>query len=65
MCDICLKSPCHPRCPNAPAPIAVFVCAGCGEDIYEGDDYWDLLGEQFCSDCIENSRRVAECYDFD
>jgi len=24
--------------------IPVFVCSGCGEDIYEGDDYWNVLG---------------------
>ena len=37
MCDICHQVPCHPRCPNAPDPIPVFICSGCGQDIYEGD----------------------------
>ena len=62
-CDICLKSPCDPRCPNAPDPKPVFVCSGCGEDILDGDDYWDILGEQFCESCIHDSRRTAEAID--
>ena len=59
-CDICLQSPCHPRCPNAADPPAVFVCSGCGRDIYDGDDYWDIMGEQFCERCVDAARGVAE-----
>lgn len=64
MCDVCLKIPCDPRCPNAPDPPRVYVCSGCGDDILDGDDYWDIMGEQWCEDCIEDSRKVAE-YDPD
>jgi hypothetical protein len=64
MCEICLRSPCHNRCPNAPDPRAVFICSGCGRDIYDGDDYWDVMGEQFCERCIDNAKGVAE-YDPD
>ncbi len=60
MCDVCMKSPCHPQCPNAPEPPSVFVCSGCGDDILEGDTYWDILGEQFCEMCIDGAERVAE-----
>ena len=60
MCEECRRSPCHPRCPNAPDPIAVFICSGCGQEIYEGEDYWEFLGEQFCENCKDNARRVAE-----
>lgn len=59
MCDICLMSPCHPRCPNAADPPAVYVCFGCGDDILDGDDYWDIMGEQFCENCIDDSKGVA------
>lgn len=59
MCYICLKSPCDPRCPNAPDPPAVLLCSGCGEGILEGQDYWDVLGEQFCERCIDGFRREA------
>lgn len=60
MCDVCLQSPCHPRCPNALDPPAVYVCSGCSRDIYEGDDYWDILGEQWCERCVDNARRIAD-----
>lgn len=30
----------------------VFVCSGCGQPIYEGQTYYDVLGEQFCEDCM-------------
>lgn len=60
MCDICRQVPCHPRCPNAPDPPAVFVCSGCSREILAGEDYWDVLGEQFCEDCIYKARKEAE-----
>ena len=63
MCDVCLKSPCDPRCPNAPEPQTVFICSGCGEHILDGDDYWEILGEQFCESCIDEFRRTAEAID--
>lgn len=63
MCDVCLKVPCDPRCPNAPEPKPVFICSGCGHKIYDGDDYWDILGEQFCENCIDDCRRIAEAVD--
>ena len=60
MCDICLSIPCDPRCPNAPEPKPVYVCSGCGELIRDGDDYWDIMGEQWCEGCVDDARRVAE-----
>ena len=65
MCDICRQSPCDPRCPNAPEPPSVFICSGCGDLIYDGDDYYEIMGEQFCQNCIEDARRVAEYIDED
>lgn len=59
MCDECRKSPCDPRCPNAPEPPLVFVCSGCGDFIRDGDDYWDILGEQYCERCIDEAKGVA------
>lgn len=60
MCEICLTSPCHPACPNAPEPPAVYVCSGCGRSILDGDEYVDLMGEQWCLTCIKDNTRVAE-----
>ena len=59
MCELCRQHPCSSRCPNAPDPPAVFICSGCGQEIYEGEDYWDIMGEQFCEDCIDEARRIA------
>lgn len=64
MCELCRRIPCHPRCPNADPPKRVFICSGCGEDICEGEFYYDILGEQFCKTCIEDAMREAE-YDPD
>jgi hypothetical protein len=30
----------------------------------EGDNYWDILGEQFCEECIDKARQEA-VYDDD
>ena len=60
MCDICRFNPCDARCPNAQDPPRVFICSGCGDDILEGDDYWDIMGEQWCEHCIDESKKVAE-----
>lgn len=60
MCEICLKVPCDSRCPNAPEPPHVYICSGCGESIYDGEDVWHIMGEQFCEICINNAREVAQ-----
>ena len=60
MCKECGFYPCDYRCPNTELPKRVFICSGCGGDILEGDDYYDVLGEQFCVDCMDDMREVAE-----
>lgn len=60
MCDICLHSPCLPQCPNAPPPPVVFTCYNCGEPIYEGDNYYDIEGEAWCEECIDDALKTAE-----
>lgn len=59
MCDICLRNPCHPRCPNAADPPAVFICSGCGDNILDGDEFLELCGEQWCMNCVDSARRTA------
>lgn len=59
MCEICRQTPHHPLCPYAPEPQSVFVCSGCDRDIFEGEFYYDILGEQFCDDCIEKAKKEA------
>lgn len=61
MCQECRQSPCDPRCPNAPDPeeIAVYVCSGCSREIMDGEDYWEIFGEQLCEHCIDKARQIA------
>lgn len=61
MCELCWQIPCNDRCPNAnpPKPKRVFVCSGCGCSICDGDEYYDLLGEQFCEGCVEDAKGEA------
>lgn len=60
MCDVCLKSPCDARCPNAPDPPAVFICSECGRSILEGDDVYHVMEETYCEKCIDGFRSIAE-----
>ena len=60
MCSECLRTPCHPRCPNAPDPEPVYICDGCGHKIYDGDDVWHIQNEVYCEECIDSFRSTAE-----
>lgn len=51
MCDICRKTPCDSRCPNAPEPPIVFECYNCGKPIRVGDDYLKIGAERYCIKC--------------
>lgn len=54
MCSMCLRTPCHPRCPNAPEPVAVHRCFKCGVGIFEGEKYLDSSAGQICEDCLDD-----------
>lgn len=41
----------------------VYICSGCGDPICDGDQYVDLLGEQYCMDCISELTNYAEAID--
>ena len=60
MCEICLTTPCDPRCPNAPEPRVVHKCINCGESIREGDTFYDVDGEPWCEVCMKDCRKIAE-----
>ena len=64
MCEICHAHPCVSACPNAPEPPMVFICSGCGGAIYDGEWYWEIMGEQYCEECVDAVKKVAE-YDPD
>ena len=64
MCDICLKSPCDTRCPNAPEPPEIFSCSRCAEPIREGERYAeDPDGRRLCEGCMDNMT-TAEALSF-
>lgn len=54
MCSICLSIPCHPRCPNAPEPIAVKTCSICSAGIMEGEEYLDSDKGPICENCLSD-----------
>lgn len=53
MCSVCLSTPCHPRCPNAPEPVPVYTCGWCEEPIFENDEYMETPEGPVCRECIE------------
>lgn len=60
MCKECGRFICPSGCPNAPEPAKFDKCMGCGRDILDGEDYYDIDGEPWCEDCIFEARKTAE-----
>lgn len=60
MCQECMQSPCHPRCPNAPEPPVVCECDNCGREINEGEIMWKFDIGNVCEECVDNCRTDAE-----
>lgn len=56
MCDICNKSPCDPRCPNAPESTPIAICDYCNNPIRKGDkDFFEMPdGTCLCKDCADD-----------
>lgn len=55
MCDICRKTPCDPRCPNAPeeSELTSIRCEECNRMLERGERYarsWD--GYCTCERCL-------------
>lgn len=58
MCEYCLKTPCHPRCPNY-SPIYHKYCDICGDDIKIREEYIeDGYGNYAHLDCIQTIRQL-------
>jgi hypothetical protein len=60
ICEVCLKSPCDMRCPNAEMPPIVYFCSECKEAIYDGDEYYAIGEEEYCAECFGSFRNYAE-----
>lgn len=52
MCSMCMRTPCHPRCPNAPEPEHIHECEFCDEGITAGDDFVEIGGKYYHKDCL-------------
>ena len=52
MCSVCMRTPCDPRCPNAPDPPTVYTCKYCGEPIVPGDEFFEVDGDHYHEDCF-------------
>ena len=65
MCAICRRSPCDPRCPNAPDPPTVYTCEECGEGILVGDEFAEIGDRQYHIDCLESlsTRELLKMFD--
>lgn len=38
----------------------IMYCPECGEDIYEGEEYYQLEDITICEDCISKFKKIAE-----
>ena len=50
--ETCMRTPCDPRCPNAPDPPAIYTCKHCGEPIVPGDEFYEVDGDYYHDDCF-------------
>lgn len=64
MCEVCLTSPCNPRCPNAPEPEMIYICVSCGEGIEEGEDFFELDDGYYHEDCFRDDAVRILCDDY-
>lgn len=67
MCDECRNLVGHDyRCPNYVQPKAEYYCEGCGEGIYEGDEYIENIdGEYRHLDCFQSMRELVDWLGFE
>lgn len=59
MCEECRHYPCISNCPNH-VEEPVCSCDICGEDIFQGQLYYEIDSQNICEECIENGKRYAE-----
>ena len=42
-----------------PQPVIVTECSNCGQDIFEGEEYYLVDGNKYCENCMEGFRKVG------
>ena len=54
---------------DPPEPTVALYCDNCGNEIYVGEDYWDINGDRICRDCLDDwldrCKKEAEYPDYD
>lgn len=67
MCELCLHTPCDPKCPNYSSPIDTHVrCDKCGEMIEVGDEYLENInGNAAHLDCFYSIENLLDWLDED
>ena len=59
-CEYCGRFPHLPGCPLEEDPPIFDYCEACGEEIYDGDEYYEIGGHKFCEACVSGGYRTAE-----
>lgn len=62
MCEICRKSHCDARCPNAPEAVPDMRCIECNEGLYIGDKYFPSEKGPICEWCMRE-KTLSELLD--
>ena len=62
MCGTCGHLFCSEGCPEYSPGRREYICYQCGADIYSGEEYYKISGEEFCSDCIYLAKAIAGEY---
>lgn len=62
MCDMCLRHPCDPNCPNSDSWTVVGKCDVCSYELCKGDMvYTDYNGGVYCSEgCAMKANGIRE-----
>ena len=65
MCQTCGQYFCYPSCPSfvgisAELGRRLFRCSGCGESLFEADDFMIYKGRPFCSSCAKGGEEKEE-----
>lgn len=61
MCKVCMKDPCHPRCPNYSSSKSKIYCSACGQKIETGEDFLEnICGDTIHFECVQGIRGLLE-----
>lgn len=66
ICNLCLRNPCHPKCPHFTPPKAKAYCSICGQGIYAEEEYiGNIDGEFGHLDCFSRKNDLLAWLGYD